>query len=140
MYQTFTAISLAPVVTGHPLGLPEPRRALPPQIEIKPVAKRGDTSTGLLQPRMPGTLWPVGQGKTDGGHAAPPTMLQMLISHLLEEMREADNDASESVASTDDGDDAEPDHQFSTDEPPTDATGKRTTPAEDDARLLDKAG
>ena len=114
-------LTLAPVVTGHPLGLPEPRRAPKPSVEITPISKRGDIDAAIADARTPAEFWRAVSGQPHADHEAPRSMLQIRISQLLQEAEGADSDAS-GDGTPETSARATPDEDWAPDTPPMDDT------------------
>ncbi|SDY41210.1 hypothetical protein SAMN05444340_107137 [Citreimonas salinaria] len=85
MQFSITTLSMAPMITGHPLGLPEAKRATKSPYEIKPIAKRGDIDSAIADARTPAEFRRAVSGRPTDDQAAPPSMLQIRISQLLAE-------------------------------------------------------
>ncbi|WP_375258493.1 hypothetical protein [Citreimonas sp.] len=85
MQFSITTLSMAPMITGHPLGLPEGKRTTKSPLEIKPITKRGDVDTAVANARTPAEFRRAVSGKPEHDRAAPPSMLQIRISQLLAE-------------------------------------------------------
>ena len=77
---------LAPVTTGHPLGLPEANRQAQEAPRVKPIQKRGDPDAALAEGRPPAQFWRGTRGEPDpADHVAPPSIMQIRISRMLDE-------------------------------------------------------
>lgn len=85
MQFSISTLSMAPMITGHPLGLPEAKRSTKSPFEIKPITKRGDIDTAIADARTPAEFRRAVSGRPHPDQAAPPSMLQIRISQLLAE-------------------------------------------------------
>lgn len=85
MQFSITTLAMAPMITGHPLGLPEAKRSTKSPFEIKPITKRGDIDTAIAEARTPAEFRRAVSGRPHPDQAAPPSMLQIRISQLLAE-------------------------------------------------------
>ncbi|MBS0125360.1 hypothetical protein [Thetidibacter halocola] len=88
----------APHSTGHPLGLPEPARK-PPSVTVKPIAKRSDPDATLSDGKPPLQFWRSAGGEPDPAtHVAPPTIMQLKISRMLEDQAKGMAETAEPVS------------------------------------------
>jgi len=84
----FSGLSLlsAPVTTGHPHGLPSDRQDPMEQTRIKPIADTRDPEARLREGQAPSKFWSAVQGEPDpSSHTAPPSIMQITISRMLDE-------------------------------------------------------
>ena len=80
---------IAPLATGHPLGLPQdPRKNHPPQ-RVSAVPD-GQLPSTFDKGQTPASFWRVIAGKPDpASHVAPPSIMQLEISRLLDDQAQA---------------------------------------------------
>ena len=87
--------SLAPLATGHPVGLPEPTPKTPPHKRVsEPV--RAQTSTGFEQGKKPADFWRAATGQPNPQtHIAPPSLMQLRITQMLDDQVKAQQETAE---------------------------------------------
>lgn len=80
---------IAPLATGHPLGLPQdPRKNQHPQ-RVAAVPD-GQLSSTFDKGQTPASFWRMIAGKPDpASHVAPPSIMQLEISRLLDDQAQA---------------------------------------------------
>lgn len=79
-------ITVAPQATDHPLALPRTPQTPPPSVRVTP--PRASTDTSFL-PQPPDGFWRRMNGDPDPeNHLAPPSIMQIKIEQMLEDMRE----------------------------------------------------
>lgn len=76
----------APQTTGHPLGLPEAQPRAAEKTRVVPITKRSDSNALSSEGRPPEQFWRATDGdSTPTDHVAPPSIMQIRISRMLEE-------------------------------------------------------
>ena len=78
----------APLATGHPHGLPDPRRTEAPLSRVQPIALARDPEAALTRGQTPANFWRATSGEPDPEQIAPPSIMQIRISRLLDQQRE----------------------------------------------------
>ena len=78
----------APLATGHPHGLPEARKPAKPQTRVLPIALTRDPEAALTRGQPPVGFWRAVSGEPDPDHIAPPSIMQIEISRLLDAQRD----------------------------------------------------
>lgn len=106
MQFSITTLAMAPMITGHPLGLPEAKRSTKSPFEIKPISKRGDIDTAIADARTPAEFRRAVSGRPHADQAAPPSMLQIRISQLLAEETKPSQPSEDPAEAADDTDTA----------------------------------
>jgi len=79
-----------PSFPGQPSGQGDLVSATRGCTEIKPIVKRGDTTAALAEGQGPENFWRAVNGTPNpDGHTAPPSIVQIKISRILEEQATA---------------------------------------------------
>jgi hypothetical protein len=78
----------APLATGHPHGLPEPRRSERPQTRVLPIGLTRDPDAAMTRGQPPASFWRAVSGEPDPDQASPPSIMQIRITQLLEAQRD----------------------------------------------------
>jgi hypothetical protein len=103
MQVTATPLLTAPQLTGHPQGLPDVPRDPASETRVKPIADARDPEAGLREGQAPAKFWRAVNGEPDpDANTAPPSIMQIAISRMLEEQAPPTTvaDAAESAADT----------------------------------------
>ncbi|EPX85611.1 hypothetical protein [Salipiger mucosus] len=99
-------MAVAPLATGHPLGLPATQERTSPATRVQPAAREAaaDNNPGTGgQP--PGAARRDASGDPDPEpHSAPPSIMQIKITAMLEEQAEALRGTAPDTAETQPGD------------------------------------
>ncbi|MFZ7093264.1 hypothetical protein [Primorskyibacter sp. 2E233] len=86
---------IAPLATGHPLGLPGAEKPNSTQQRVQPLAQSRDAEGALTRGRPTTVLWqPSGSEPDADTHVAPPSIMQIKILQMLSE--QADKRAEDS--------------------------------------------
>ncbi|MBY6116998.1 hypothetical protein KUW09_22055 [Mameliella alba] len=86
MQFTVSPLLTAPQVSGHPQGLPEVRPPNADPAKITPIADSRNPEAGLKDGKAPTKFWRAVNGEPDPAtHAAPPSIMQITISQMLDE-------------------------------------------------------
>ncbi|MGP6088283.1 hypothetical protein [Antarctobacter jejuensis] len=76
----------APQVTGHPQGLPRGRPDPLEQTRVKPISDARDPEARMKEGQSPTQFWSAVNGEPDpDNHTAPPSIMQITISRMLDE-------------------------------------------------------
>lgn len=87
--------SLAPLATGHTVGLPEPTPKTPPHKRVSEPA-RAQTATGFEQGQKPADFWRAATGQPNPQtHIAPPSLMQLRITQMLDNQVKAQQETAE---------------------------------------------
>lgn len=80
------SVPIAPQTTGHPFGLPENRDPVRRETRVTPVAESRNPDAGFKDGKKPLQFWRSAGGAVDPEtHIAPPSIMQIKISQLLNE-------------------------------------------------------
>ncbi len=80
----------APLVTGHPQGLPGDQPDPMEQTRVQPVSDARDPEARMKEGQSPTQFWAAVNGKPDpDNHTAPPSIMQITISRMLDEQNPA---------------------------------------------------
>lgn len=83
---------LAPLATGHPLGLPAAPRKPAPHLRVTP-PPQFQKSSGFDQGQSPAAFWRASAGTPNPDtHIAPPSIMQIKISQMLDTQARAQQD------------------------------------------------
>ncbi|WP_146585611.1 hypothetical protein [Puniceibacterium confluentis] len=75
----------APLSTGHPFGLPDVNSRTKSVTHVPAVTQQSFGDTGSTQEKSPTRFWkPVGGKGDDQHHVAPPSIIQLKISEMLD--------------------------------------------------------
>lgn len=86
MPMSVSPLLTAPQVTGHPQGLPDPRAERSDRTRVKPIADARDPQARLKDGQAPTQFWRAVNGEPDlSTHTAPPSIMQITISRMLDE-------------------------------------------------------
>lgn len=86
----------APQVTGHPHGLPGAQPDPMEHTRVKPVADARDPEARMQEGQAPTKFWGAVIGEPDpASHTAPPSIMQITISRMLDEQNPAKRDQAE---------------------------------------------
>lgn len=77
---------IAPLATGHPHGLPGAKRSEKQSTKVQPLDQSHDTDAALARHQAPENFWKAVNGEpVPEDHVAPPTIMQLKISQMLDE-------------------------------------------------------
>lgn len=77
---------IAPLATGHPHGLPGAKRAEKPTTKVQPLDQSRSPDAALARQQAPEDFWKAANGDPfPDDHIAPPTIMQLKISQMLDE-------------------------------------------------------
>ena len=86
MPMSVSPLLTAPQVTGHPHGLPEPSSDRGDRTRVTPIADARDPQARLKDGQVPTQFWRAVNGEPDpSNHTAPPSIMQITISRMLDE-------------------------------------------------------
>ncbi|MGY9050013.1 hypothetical protein P775_18825 [Puniceibacterium antarcticum] len=86
----------APISTGHPFGLPGTSDQTKSVTRVPTVSKQSSSDSGMMQEKSPSQFWRVVGGQPDPAtHVAPPSIMQLKISALLEQQAPLLQDTAE---------------------------------------------
>lgn len=77
---------IAPLATGHPHGLPGAKRPDKPTTKVQPLDQSRHPDAALARHHAPEHFWKAANGDPlPDEHIAPPTIMQLKISQMLNE-------------------------------------------------------
>ncbi|WP_299936535.1 hypothetical protein [uncultured Pelagimonas sp.] len=86
MQLTGPSLWIAPLATGHPHGLPGAKRQEKPTTKVQPLDQARNPDAALTRGQTPGNFWKAVNGEPiPDDHIAPPTIMQLKISQMLDE-------------------------------------------------------
>ncbi len=98
MQLTGPSLWIAPLATGHPHGLPGAKRQEKPTTKVQPLDQARNPDAALTRGQTPGNFWKAVNGEPiPDDHVAPPTIMQLKISQMLDEQAQE----MEAMASSD---------------------------------------
>ncbi len=103
MQLTGPSLWIAPLATGHPHGLPGAKRQEKQTTKVQPLDQARNPDAALTRGQTPGNFWKAVNGEPiPDDHIAPPTIMQLKISQMLDEQAqemEAATPSAEEVSS-----------------------------------------
>ncbi|MBO9467748.1 hypothetical protein J7443_21130 [Tropicibacter sp. R15_0] len=86
MQPTGPSLWIAPLATGHPHGLPGAKRPEKPTTKVQPLDQARNPDAALTRGQTPGNFWKAVNGEPiPEEHIAPPSIMQLKISQILDE-------------------------------------------------------
>lgn len=77
---------IAPLATGHPHGLPGVKRPEKQSTKVQPLDQSRNPDAALARHQAPENFWKAANGDpVPEDHIAPPTIMQLKISQMLDE-------------------------------------------------------